>query len=153
MIVASAHVLAFATSWLARHSQVHAVGSCVGCLTRLQSSLYATARWLARPTPTRAFTSELPSGSSPRPNVEYNYAGKQSIPATGLSPVRCAALWAAAGLTRLLRIVCVACHYWGLSYPEKSCQSCQYPFYFAGQLNDGNAHSFSYDNFKSRISN
>lgn len=32
---------------------------------------------------------------SPQPNVEYNYAGKQSIPAAGLSPARHAALWAA----------------------------------------------------------
>ncbi|MCF8109778.1 MAG: hypothetical protein K9J81_12395, partial [Desulfohalobiaceae bacterium] len=28
-------------------------------------------------------------------DVDYNYAGKQSIPATGLPPVRYAALWAA----------------------------------------------------------
>ena len=66
-----------------------------GTLTRLQSSLYATARWLARPSPTRAFTFELSAGSSPRPAVEYDYAGIQPIPATGLTPVRDAALRAA----------------------------------------------------------
>ncbi len=71
-----------------------------GRITRLQSSLYATARWLARPAPTRAFTFELSSGSSPRPDVEYNYAGRQPIPAAGLAPVRFAALWAADGTYR-----------------------------------------------------
>ena len=42
------------------------------------------------------FTFELSSHESPHWNVEYNYAGKQPIPAAGLSPAGHAALWAAA---------------------------------------------------------
>ena len=61
------------------------VGSCMRSVTRLQSSLYATAWKLARPTPTRTFTTELASGDSPQPSVSYNYTGKQSIPVTALS--------------------------------------------------------------------
>jgi hypothetical protein len=50
-----------------------------GRVTRLHSSLYAAARKLARPSPTRAFTVELSSHESPRWNVDYHYAGKQPI--------------------------------------------------------------------------
>ena len=71
------------------------VGSCVSRVTKLQSSLYATAWKLARPSPTRTFTTELAPDESPQPNVSYNYAGKQSIPATRLSLARYRALWAA----------------------------------------------------------
>ena len=39
--------------------------------------------------------SSLPLTRSPMKDVEYNYTGKQLIPATGLSPARHAALWAA----------------------------------------------------------
>jgi hypothetical protein len=67
-----------------------------GSLTRLQSSLNAAARSFASPSPTRAFTFELSPRGSPRRNVEYNYAGKQPIPAAGLPPAGHAALWAAA---------------------------------------------------------
>jgi len=66
-----------------------------GRVTRLQSSLNATARRVARPSPTRTFTFELSSQESPPRNVEYNYTGTQSIPVTGLSPARHTALWAA----------------------------------------------------------
>ena len=66
-----------------------------GSVTRLQSSLYATARWIACPPPARTFTFELSPLESPQSGVEYNYTGKQSIPVTGLSPARYAALWAA----------------------------------------------------------
>jgi hypothetical protein len=68
-----------------------------GSLTRLQSSLDAAARSFAGPAPTRAFTFELSPRGSPRRSVEYNYAGKQPIPAAGLTPAGHAALWAAAG--------------------------------------------------------
>ena len=68
-----------------------------GRLTRLQSSLYVTARSVVSPSPARTFTAELSPNESPQLDVDYNYAGKQSIPATGLSPVRYAALWAADG--------------------------------------------------------
>ena len=54
----------------------------------LQSSLYVTACKVARPTPTRAFTLQLSPPKSPFGGVEYDYTGKQSIPATGLSPAR-----------------------------------------------------------------
>jgi hypothetical protein len=43
----------------------------------------------------RTFTFELSSPESPPGDVEYNYAGKQSIPAAGLAPAGHAALWAA----------------------------------------------------------
>lgn len=66
-----------------------------GRVTRLQSSFYTTARRLACPTPTRAFTFELAPPESPTESVEYNYTGKQSTPVTGLSPARHTALWAA----------------------------------------------------------
>lgn len=67
-----------------------------GRVTRLQSSLYAAARSFAGPSPTRAFTFELSPRGSPHRSVEYNYAGKQPIPAAGLTPAGHAALWAAA---------------------------------------------------------
>ena len=53
------------------------------------------ARNVAGPSPARTFTAELSPNESPQLDVDYNHAGKQSIPATGLSPVRYAALWAA----------------------------------------------------------
>jgi len=73
------------------------VGSGVGRVTRLQGSLYATAQRLARPSPTRTITLELSRVGSLHAHVEYNYAGKQPIPAAGLSPARNKALWAANG--------------------------------------------------------
>jgi len=45
-----------------------------------QSSLHATARQVARPAPTRAFTLELSCRRSPYPHVQHDYAGTQSIP-------------------------------------------------------------------------
>jgi hypothetical protein len=95
VVVASPSVVAFAQSARARHPLAHASRFARGCVTRLQSSLYAAARRVAGPSPTRTFTFELSSHESPPWNVEYNYAGKQPIPATGLSPVGHAALWAA----------------------------------------------------------
>ena len=70
-------------------------GSRADRVTRLLSSLYATARRIACPSPERACTPELSPPKSPRRGVEYNYAGKQSTPAAGLSPARHAALRAA----------------------------------------------------------
>ncbi len=50
-------------------------GSSVVCVTRLQSSLHATARWIACPTPARTFTFELsPPGVASRRRRVY-YAG------------------------------------------------------------------------------
>ena len=45
--------------------------------------------------PVNGYHSSFHLNESPHSDVKYNYAGKQSIPATGLSPVRHAALWAA----------------------------------------------------------
>lgn len=47
---------------------------------------------IASPTPARAFTFELSPPGSPLGDVEYNYAGKQPIPAAGLTPARQAAV-------------------------------------------------------------
>ena len=69
-------------------------------LTRLQSSLYAAARSVAGPSPTRACTFELSPRGSPHRDVEYNYVGKQPIPTAGLAPAGHAALWAATGGTQ-----------------------------------------------------
>ncbi len=97
----SPSALAFAISAWARHPQSsRMIGSGVGSVTRLQGSLNATARRFACPSPTRAFTVELSPVGSLQTDVEYNYAGKQPIPATGLSPARNKALWAASGERR-----------------------------------------------------
>ena len=93
--VSSLLALTFAIFVVTRLTQSQHVGSLLGRVTRLQSSLYATAWQLASPSPTRAFTSELSSLRSPQRDVRYNYMGKQSIPMTGLSPVKNTALWAA----------------------------------------------------------
>ena len=66
-----------------------------GRVSRLQSSLHAAARRLARPSLTRTFTLELSPPESPPKDVEYDYAGSQPIPAAGLAPATHAALWAA----------------------------------------------------------
>ncbi len=50
---------------------------------------------IASPTPARAFTFELSPPGSPLGGVEYHYAGKQLIPAAGLTPARQATVWAA----------------------------------------------------------
>lgn len=94
--VASSFTLAFPLFGQAQltHSPRYA-GSHPGRLSRLQISLYATARWIACPSPARAFTFELSLFESPQYNVEYNYTDKQPISVTGLSPARYAALWAA----------------------------------------------------------
>ena len=72
---ASSSASAFAVSAQARRPQVHAVGSHVNSVTRLQGSLDATARTIARPSPTRAFTFELSAGGSLHHAVEYHYTG------------------------------------------------------------------------------
>jgi hypothetical protein len=64
-VVSSPNMIAFAISVLARQPQVHSRRFPSGCVTRLQGSLYATARYLARPSPARTFTTELSPGRSP----------------------------------------------------------------------------------------
>jgi len=94
-VVTSPTVIAFAVSAQARQPQIHARRFLRGSVTRLRSSLYATARSLASPSPARTFTTELSPGGSPHSDVGYNYAAKQPIAAAGLAPARYAALWAA----------------------------------------------------------
>ena len=94
--VPSPPVLAFATFAQARHPLSH---------TRRFSrgSCNEAARFASCYGPEELLTlhrqglllSSFHLGESPHPNVEYNYAGKQPIPATGLTPARRAALWAA----------------------------------------------------------
>ena len=76
-------------------STTHTAGSHVGRVTRLQSSLYATARKVAGPAPARTLTSKLSSPKVTSKRRRIYYAGIQSIPATGLTPARHVALWAA----------------------------------------------------------
>ena len=83
-------------SWyrLGIHSPTH-VGSRVGGVTRLQSSIHSTARTIASPSPTRTFTPELSPARSPSSDVGYDYMGTQPTPMAGLTPARHAAPWAA----------------------------------------------------------
>jgi len=72
------------------------VGTRVGRVTRLQSSLDAAARSVASPPPTRTFTCELPPGESPPRRASHMATRRgQSIAVAGLSPAGRAALWAA----------------------------------------------------------
>jgi hypothetical protein len=66
-----------------------------GVCLELQSSLYATARKVARPAPTRAFTFELSCHSSPPGTSNMTTRANSQFPATGLAPAGQAALWAA----------------------------------------------------------
>ena len=94
--VPSPSALAFATLAQARLTLRHlrrlSGGQCNGAA---KFASIAAARWIARPSSARAFTFELSTPESPHGVVEYNYTGKQSIPVTGLTPARNAALWAA----------------------------------------------------------
>ena len=73
-------VVAFARMRGARRPRLsHLNRNVWAALSRLQSSLYAAARRVACPSPTRTFTFELSFHESPHQNVEYNYAGKSSI--------------------------------------------------------------------------
>ena len=73
LVVSSLIIIAFAKSAVARQPHLHTRRFSCGRVTRLQSSLYATARSLASPSPTRTFTTELPPDGSPRSDVDYNY--------------------------------------------------------------------------------
>lgn len=95
LVVSSPTVLAFTTLASARQPQSHARRLSRGCVTRLQSSLYATARYLASPSPARTFTIELSPDGSLQSDVDYNYTIIQPIIVAGLPPARYAALWAA----------------------------------------------------------
>jgi len=80
LVVSSPTVLAFAKSAVARQPLPHTRRFSCGCVTRLQSSLYATARSLASPSPTRTFTIELSPDGSPQSDVDYNYTANNQLP-------------------------------------------------------------------------
>jgi hypothetical protein len=80
MAVTSPTVVAFASFAQARQPQTHTHRFPCGRVTRLQSSLHATARSLASPPPARAFTTELSPGESPQPDVGYNYTANNQLP-------------------------------------------------------------------------
>ena len=80
LVVSSSTVIAFTQSAQARQPQIHARRFSRGCVTWLQSSLYATARSLASPSPTRTFTTELSPDGSPRSDVDYNYTANNQLP-------------------------------------------------------------------------
>jgi len=97
-VLSSPFVLAFARSAQARHPHTHARrfprGSCNEAAKF--ASCYGPVESLALHRQGRLHPSfHFPE--SPRKNVGYDYAGKQSIPAAGLAPARHAALWAAGG--------------------------------------------------------
>ena len=79
-VVTSSTVIAFALSAQARQPQVHARRFPRGCVTRLRSSLYATARNLASPSPARTFTTELSPDGSLLSDVGYNYTANNQLP-------------------------------------------------------------------------
>jgi hypothetical protein len=95
LAVASPTVVAFANFAVARHPQDHARWFLRGSCNEADRFTCVTARTIASPHQHGTFTVELSPGGSPQPGVDYNYAGKQPIPATGLSPARYTALWAA----------------------------------------------------------
>ena len=107
LTVPSPSVLAFATFAQARHPQSHTRRFSRGsCNEAARFALcYGPEELLALHRQGRLLSSFHP-GESPHPDVEYDYAGKQPIPAAGLTPARHAALWAAneehEEITRLL---------------------------------------------------
>ena len=80
LVVSSSRVITFAKSAMARQPHPTHAGSHVGCVTRLQSSLNATARSLASLSPAKTFTIELSPGGSPRSDVDYNYTANNQLP-------------------------------------------------------------------------
>jgi hypothetical protein len=93
--VPSPSVLAFAEFAAARHPQDHARWFSRESSNGADEIACATARTIASPHQQGTFTVELSPGGSPQPNVDYNYAGKQPIPAAGLTPARHTSVWAA----------------------------------------------------------
>ena len=72
-------------------------------VTRQQNSLNVAAHRFACHSPAAAFTIKLSPRKSPFHDVDYNYAGIRSIPATGLSPARHAAFMGCGRNTRNTR--------------------------------------------------
>lgn len=80
LVVSSPTVIVFTISALVRQPHPTHAGSHVDSVTRLQSSLYATARNLACPSPARTFTIELSPDGSPLSDVDYNYTAYNQLP-------------------------------------------------------------------------
>lgn len=99
--VTSPHILASAIFVVARHPLYpQNPGPCGVCNEAASFALcYGPLGLLALPRPGLLLSSFHLRGSL-LGNVEYNYMGRQSIPMTGLSPARHAALWAANEVTR-----------------------------------------------------
>jgi len=96
LTVPSPPALAFAKSVLARQPHFHTRRfPCGMCNEAAKFALcYGPEELLALHRQGRLLSS-FHLSKSPYSGVEYNYAGKQPIPAAGLSPARYAALWAA----------------------------------------------------------
>ena len=96
LTVPSPSVLAFANSALARQPQPHTRRFSHGKCNEAAkfASCYGPEELLALHRQGRLLSS-FRLDESPHSDVEYNYAGKQPIPAAGLPPARYAALWAA----------------------------------------------------------
>jgi hypothetical protein len=109
--IPSPSVLAFAISAQARHPHFHANRFMRGSRNEAAkfALCYGPVELLALHRQGRLLSS-FRLIESPQSDVKYNYAGKQPIPAAGLSPARHAALWAASrdpeGAGKLL--VCLA---------------------------------------------
>jgi len=86
--VSSGSMLPFASFQQARDPQLPARRFSQGHVTRLQSSLYGTARSVACPSPTRAFTTKLAPLRVTSARCWLSLHRQQSIPVTGLSPAR-----------------------------------------------------------------
>ena len=100
LTVTSSHLLAFANFVVARHPLLHEIRFIVACNEAAKFTLcYGPSGLLALPRPGLLLSSFHLRGSL-FGNVEYNYMGRQSIPMTGLSPARHAALWAAHEISR-----------------------------------------------------
>ncbi len=108
--VTSPSVIAFAQSAQTRHPQPHARRFSRGKRNEAAkfALCYGPVELLALHRQGRLLSSFRLAGS-PRSDVEYNYAGKQPIPATGLSPARHAALWAASRAHRDTEFVKLNC--------------------------------------------
>ena len=100
LTVSSSHLLAFANFVVARHPLLHEIRFIVACNEAAKFTLcYGPSGLLALPRSGLLLSSFHLQGSLIG-NVEYNYMGIQSIPMTGLSPARHAALWAARRVER-----------------------------------------------------
>lgn len=104
LTVPSPPALAFAKSVLARQPHFHTRRfPCGMCNEAAKFALcYGPEELLALHRQGRLLSS-FHLSKSPYSGVEYNYAGKQPIPAAGLSPARYAALWAANRPTQTFR--------------------------------------------------